>query len=81
MIDAGKFAKPLIDQADTAGKTFSFGMTTPAAMALVLHEFANAVGNGDVVLQEVQTGSIAVPDDYHLSALFISFAVRVKPQE
>ena len=76
MIDATRFAKPTEPKPfpDDVPRAFRFGTAEPQAMAAELHRFADAVSEGKVLLQAVQSGQKTDVDDYAMQALYIEFA-------
>lgn len=79
MIDIGKFAKPH----DISQKNgfFRFGLVDSKTFATTLREMADAVENDEIVIQKVQGGQIAVPDDWLHQAIFIEFVEKEKVNE
>ena len=74
MIDAGKFAQRLdLDDVDGEPRFFCFGLDAANAVA-ELRRFADAIERKEIMLQRVQTGSVAEPDDFATQAIMITFA-------
>jgi hypothetical protein len=79
MIDAGKFAPPVIQASGDAG-FFRFSLDRVAA-ATELRRFADGIESGRILLQKVQSGVVASNDDYCLQALMVEFAEREVAEE
>jgi hypothetical protein len=74
MIDAGKFAKPTKPVTGDPG-FFRFSIDREGAVA-ELRRIADAIEDGRFHLQKVQSGTVAVYDDFCFQALMIEFAER-----
>ena len=74
MIDASKFAKPIIGKYHDT-KFFRFGVGENAAMAQEIRRFADLVESGSVIMQKVESGAAANIDDYAMYGLYFEFAV------
>jgi hypothetical protein len=74
MIDAGKFARPTKPVTGDPG-FFRFSIDRQGAVA-ELRRIADALEDGRLLLQKVQSGTVAVCDDYCFQALMMEFAER-----
>jgi hypothetical protein len=74
MIDASRFRRPQIDERPPL---FPFAIGNETNVAAVLREFADAVERGDFIVERVQTGQVAQPDEYVRSAMLIEYVAKV----
>lgn len=74
MIDAGDFGHPKLG---TDEKSFyRFGITTNEEAAKAIRRFADQVEQGKVIIQKVQSGTIANVTDYTQRAIMIEYVLR-----
>jgi hypothetical protein len=71
MIDASKFAKPMINPTGSDQLRFGVGVDECAA---ALRAMADAIERKEILVQNVQTGTVATPHDYTMHGVFIEFA-------
>jgi hypothetical protein len=78
MVDPGKFARQTIGTRDQTW-FIPFGLSCEG-LAAELRRFADAIEDGTVLPQKIQTGTVATTEDYQMQAIMIEFAEKL-PKE
>jgi hypothetical protein len=76
MIDATKFAKPILGT-DGVDHGYRFGVGTDECAA-ALRKMAEAVERREIIVHKVQSGAISSTDDYSVRGLYIEFVQKEK---
>jgi hypothetical protein len=72
MIDVGRFSPP-----NPPRNEFRFGLDDKEACAAYLHEFADKVAAGEVILRTIQAGQIVDGASFYEEALYLVFVPKV----